>query len=214
MSVRLNNSDTTDKRATGPTVRSVVALLAAGAAVFCLLFGLSYPGFPMATAAWGVLAAAVAVTLVVASGLRAVMNRRGHVRAGVMLTLVALVLTGGVVAAQHDDGAQLAGRWENSQAAFEAEVAAVGMVPPVTDRDDDGYFDRYPGACPRRLGDLRVVECRSLDGGYLFLQAQNALTDDSGIMYLPGGPKAAAEWLVDETVVPLGGPWFSWTCYC
>ena len=214
MSVRLNEPDTRDKLATGPTLRSVVALVAAGAAVFCLLFGLSYPGFPMATAAWGVLAAAVAVTLVVASGLRAVINSRGYVRAGVMLTLVALVLAGGVVAAKQDDGAQLAGRWANSRDAFEAEIAAIGTAPLVKAGSDAGYFDRYPKACPRRLGDFRIVECRSLDGGYLYLQAQNALTDDSGIMYLPDGLEAAAEWLVDETVVPLGGPWFSWTCYC
>ena len=192
-------------------VRSAVALVAAGVAVFCLLLGLSYPGFPFATAAWGVLAATVSLTLVVASGLRAVMTRRGYVRAGVMLTSVAVMFTGGVVAAKQEDGALLAGRWARAQAAFEAEVAAVGTVPPVKGGDDAGYFDGYPKACPSRLGGFRIVKCSALDGGYLFLQSSGGEYRPSGILYLPGG--AAPKW-VDETVVPLGGPWFSWTCYC
>lgn len=211
MSVVLHEPEAKAELGIGSVVRSAVALVAAGVAVCCLLFGLSYPGFPFLTAAWGVLAATVSSTLVIASGLRAVMTSRGHVRAGVMLTLVAMIFTGGLVAAKQDDGALLAGRWSRSQAAFEAEVAAAGTVPLAKGGDDAGYVDGYPKSCPSRLGDFRIVECSSSYGGYLFLQAPGAITDHSGILYLPGG--AAAEW-VDETVVPLGGPWFSWTCYC
>lgn len=182
--------------------------------MFCLLFGLSYPGFPTATAAWGVLAAAVAVVAVVASCLRAVTAGRGGVRAAVTLTLVVLVFAGGVVAAKQDNGARLAERWASSQTAFQAEVATAGSPPLAESSDDAGYFGRYPGSCPARIGDFRVIECRSLDGGYLFLQAQGALTDDSGVLYLPRGLAASADWLSEETMVPLGGPWWSWTCSC
>ena len=93
-------------------------------------------------------------------------------------------------------------------------MATAGSPPPVGSSDDAGYFGRYPGPCPARIGEFRINECRSLDGGYLFLQAQGALTDDSGLLYLPGGPAASADWLSEETVAPLGGPWWSWTCYC
>lgn len=212
MSVLLTEPDTRDKTAAGPVIRSVIALMAAGAAVFCLLSGLSSPGFPFTTAAWGVLAALVSVALVLSSGVRAVMNGRGHARAGVMLVLVAVTFTGGVVAAEQDDGALLAARWANSRAAFEAEVAALGTVPPVA-AEDVGYSDGHPEACPSRLGDFPIDRCSSVDGGYLFHQAPAADTDHAAILYLPGPPKAPEEW-VDETVTPLDGPWYSWVCYC
>jgi hypothetical protein len=213
MSGLVTEPDTKDKTEAGPVIRSGIALMAAGAAVFCLLSGLSYPGFPFTTASWGVLAALVSVVLVLSSGVRAVMNSRGYARAGVMLALVAVIFTGGVVAAKQDDGALLAARWANSRAAFEAEVAALGPVPPVKAGVGVGYTDAYPRACPSRLGDFPIDRCSSFDGGYLFHQAPAADTDHAGILYLPGPPKGPEEW-VDETVAPLGGPWYSWVCYC
>ena len=123
MSTVVAGAATQETRTVGPAVRSAVALFAAGTAVFCLLSGLSYPGFPFSTAAWGVLAAAVAVALVVASGLRAVTARRGGARAAVMLALVALVLAGGVVAAKQDDGARLA---DQVPQAMNAALACIG----------------------------------------------------------------------------------------
>ena len=46
------------------------------------------------------------------------------------------------------------------------------------------------------------------------MQTQGALTDDSGIVYLPAGTPSRSEWGSTETMTPLGGPWWSWTCYC
>ena len=213
MSVLLTEPDTEDKTKVGPLVRSMIALMAAGVAVFFLLSGLSYPGFPFMTAVWGVLAALISAVLVLSSGVRAVMNDRGYARAGAMLALVAVTLTGGVVAAKQDDGALLVARWAGSRAAFEAEVATLPTVPPAEVGDGGGYSDEYPQACPAQLGDFPIDRCGSTDGGYLFHQAAAANTDHSAILYLPGPPKAPEEW-VDVTVTPLGGPWYSWVCYC
>ena len=59
---------------------------------------------------------------------------------------------------------------------------------------DSGDSRAYPGVCPVSIGEFSVTECRSIDGGYLFLQAQGALTDDSGIVYLPAGTTARSDW--------------------
>ena len=95
------------------------------------------------------------------------------------------------------------------QAASESEVQTAGNPVPVESSYDSGYFDKYPGNCPARIGKFRIIECRSLDGGYLYLQAQGAITDDSGIVYLPAD--AESEWRTTERLTPLGGPWWSWT---
>ena len=64
------------------------------------------------------------------------------------------------------------------------------------------------------IGGFSITECRSIDEGYLFLQAQGAVTDDSGIVYLPAGTTARSDWGSVEAMTPLGGPWWSWTCSC
>src|SRR5918997_371412 len=93
----------------GP-LRSAVAVAAASLAVFCLLHGLSFPGFPVWSAGWGVSAAVVAVTLVIASAVRAVVGARSRRRSALTLVVVTLLLVAGVVAAEQDDGARLADR--------------------------------------------------------------------------------------------------------
>jgi len=77
-----------ESRHYAPTVRSAVAVAAALLAVFCLLYGLSFPGFPLWAAGWGVIAAATSATLVVASGIRAVVTGRSRGRSALMLVLV------------------------------------------------------------------------------------------------------------------------------
>ena len=62
------------------------------------------------------------------------------------------------------------------------------------------------------IGKFRIIECHTIDGGYLYLQAQGAITDDSGIVYLPAD--AESQWRTTERMTSLGGPWWSWTCRC
>ena len=193
--------------AAGPVVASAAAVLA----VVAPLSGLSYPGFPIDAAAGAAAATGVSLTVAVVLAVRARRSGRRRLRATVVLAVVAVVLTGGVVAARADDGRRLQARWTASQGAFEQEVSTVGV--PVLSQTSD-TFAPYPGACPVRLGELGVAGCRSIDGGYLFPQVQGALTDDSGIVYLPEVTRAAPTWWSTETMTPLGGPWWSWTCGC
>lgn len=194
---------------TGPVAAVTAALLA----VVSLLSGLSYPGFPIDVAACAALATIVAVAVAVALAVRSWTGGRGRLRAAVALAVVASVLGGGALIAQADDGQRLQARWAASRAAFEQDVAAAG-VPVPSERSDSGSFAPYPGACPVRLGELGIAECRSVDGGYLFLQAQGALTDDPGIVYLPEAARATPTWWSTETMTSLGGPWGAWTCGC
>jgi hypothetical protein len=191
----------------GPAVASAAAVLA----VVGLLSGLSYPGFPVDAAACAVLAATTAVAVAVGLGVRARATGRGRLRAVVVLGVVTGVLAAGVLAARADDGQRLQARWASSRAAFEHEVSSAGA--PVRSETSDS-FAPYPGACPVRIGELGIAACRSVDGGYLFLQSQGALTDDSGIVYLPEATRPTSSWWSTETMTPLGGPWWSWTCGC
>ena len=197
--------------ALGRTSGPVVALAAAVLAVVCLLSGLSYPGFPMDVATCGCLAAAASVVVGLVVAARALDEGRGSLRAVGVLAVVTAVLAAGVLAAGADDGRRLQGRFAASRAAFEQEVSTAGV--PVRSTTPD-TFAPYPGACPARIGELAVGECRSVDGGFLFLQAQGALTDDSGIVYLPEAARPTSSWWRTERMTPLGGPWWSWTCGC
>ena len=142
------------------------------------------------------------------------MTGRGRLHAAVVLALVTLLFGAGVMAARSDDRGRLQARWADSQSAFEQEVRTAGDPVPVETPFDSGYFATYPGACPVRMGRFRIVDCRSINGGFLFLQAQGALTDGSGIVYLPARKGPRSKWWNIEAMTPLGGPWWSWTCYC
>jgi len=158
-----------------------VALTAAGLAVACLLSGLSYPGFPIDIAACGVLAAVTSVVLVVVSGIRARVTGLGRARAVVALGLVTLLFAAGVVAAQRDDGSRLRTRWASSQHAFEREVRTAGDSIQVESSFDSGYFAPYLGSCPGRIGEFSIIDCRAIDGGFLFLQAQGRSPTTPGL---------------------------------
>lgn len=38
--------------------------------------------------------------------------------------------------------------------------------------------------------------------------------DDSGVVYLPEATRPGSTGWSTETMTPLGGPWWSWTCRC
>lgn len=172
--------------------------LAPGAAV---VWGLSFPGFLMASAAHVLLAVAGFVLVAV----RATAWRRSPA----VLAVTALVLIGGLMIALGAGQAPLRTRWAASADAFETTVANLPPVPVGSAAD--GY-DSYPGTCPGWIGQFRIERCWTIDHGYVFLQAQDAVTDDSGIVYLPSGPGTST--FSNEDLTPLGGPWWAWTCRC
>lgn len=90
-------------------------------------------------------------------------------------------------------------RFEASRPALERLVAS----RPTTSLD-----------CPGSVGMYGVAECRSIGDGYLFLQRENALTDDSGIAWLPGGPDDQRLTYNRHEFTHLDGPWYRWTCGC
>ena len=75
---------------------------------------------------------------------------------------------------------------------------------------------------PARASTLRAAAALALAStaagflvwGYLFLQAPDAVTDSSGIAYLPEGFHPERTGLSRRDLTPLGGPWWGWTCHC
>lgn len=192
---------------TSTFLRALPAPACALAAAALLLWGRSYPGFPMAVAGLAVLATLGALALSVRPRPRG----RGAVAA---LVAVGVLLGAGVAANQLVGDDLVQKRWSMSRAAFEAEVA--GLPDPTSGRagNEDGSFRDFPASCPWKLGGLRLSECWVIDGGYLFLQAPDALTDSAGIAYLPAGGRSGTDSLGRDGLTPLGGPWWAWTCRC
>ena len=176
-----------------------------------LLWGRSYPGFPMAVALVALLCALAALVLVLVGASRA----RGVV-AAVAVVAVAVTLACGVAAGTLVGLRPLQLRWSASASDFEAYVAGLPAPATFVPSLDGPAFHPFPSpaGCPARLGRVTLGECRSVDGGYLFLQAPDALTDSSGIAYLPAGNDPARTGLGTSDLTPLGGPWWSWTCHC
>jgi hypothetical protein len=166
----------------------------------------------MGLAALSVLSALVALSVAAAAGVGSLLAGRRRGATAAVLVAVMGILGAGVAGAATSDGALLRVRWAASRQSFETEVLAAGAPVPLKASDDSSFVDHYPGGCPGSIGKFHIVECRAIDKGYLFLQAENALTDDSGIVYLPDG-REGSDWGT-ETLTPLGGPWWSWTCYC
>lgn len=195
-----------------PAPRSLVrtavpALVLASGACALLLWGRSYPGFPVSTATLALLATAAALVLPVT------VRPRGW-RPAVLMVAVTVVLGAGIAASAVADGAPLRARWSGSVATFETEVGRLGPPTAFDPTDDSWSWRNSPGPCPARLGSFRVSECTIIDGGYLFVQAPDAVTDVSGIAYLPGGITSGTSGLGPAGLTLLGGPWWSWTCHC
>ena len=197
----------------GFVLRAVVpALVLAAVGSACLLWGASYPGFPLS-------AVVIAFfTFVVAVGVTFSARPRG-LRTIALLGAVALVLGAGVVTSVVSGDALLQARWSRSVSAFEQQVEILGPPSPVSLSGADGWeaagFAPKAPQCPAMLGAFTLSGCENFAGGYLFVQAPGALTDTSGIVYLPEGrPDPESNGLYPSGFTPLGGPWWSWTCYC
>jgi hypothetical protein len=171
--------------------------------------GLSYPGFPMASAALLLINAVILMLLWIRWGKRVVQWRTAWV-----LPVTGIILMAGIGAAASTGDAPLHARWAASSAAFEAEVAVLG--PPIaSDNEHDGaHFGDLPGLCPSMIGRFAIGECVAVHNGYLFLQTPDAVTDSSGIAYLPYGNQPESTGLYADGLTALGGPWWAWTCNC
>lgn len=186
---------------------AAAALALAMTASGLLLWGRSYPGFPMSAVALAILAALIALVLPIS------VRPRGASTTA-MLLAVTLVLMAGVATTVLIGDALLRARWSRSASAFSAEVESLGPPSAVESSDNNSSWGHVSSPCPTGLGAISLSECLTVDRGYLFLQAPNAITDSSGIAYLPEGNNPATTQLSPHDLTPLGGPWWSWTCHC
>jgi hypothetical protein len=186
------------------TASVAVGVAALGSAL--LVWGRSFPGFPLTVALATLLCAAGAVLLAV----------RSRSRAGATTAVVVVTLGVGIAAAAALGDRPLEARWAASASGFEAYVAELPAPSSHAAGDDGASFRPLPSdaSCPAQLGRLRLGACVSVDGGYLFLQAPDAVTDSSGIAYLPARSGTTTTQLDARDLTPLGGPWWSWTCHC
>jgi hypothetical protein len=194
-------------RSAALTAAASVALAVVAGAL--LLWGRSYPGYPTS-------AAALAITFALAALILPLVPRPRRLGTALPLAVVAVVLAVGIGATWAVGDRPLRARWAASAPEFEAYVA---QLPAPSTFTPDGFgasFHDFPSdqPCPVSIGTFTLSECWSLDGGYLFLQAPGALTDSSGIAYLPGGNDPDKSGLGSSGLSSLGGPWWSWTCDC
>lgn len=202
-------STTPRHRPSPATWRGIVLAAVSALPAVTLVSGLSYPGFPMASATLLLLNAVVLVALWVRWGRRVVTWRSGWV-----LPVTGIILIGGIVLATTTRDAPLQARWAASAEAFEAEVTVLGPPVPVADAGYGAQFVDLAGSCPAMIGRFPIGECVAVDNGYLFLQTPDAVTDSSGIAYLPNGNQPEMTGLYPDGLTPLGGPWWAWTCNC
>lgn len=209
-------SDVESRSRPGPSAgRGLVLAVVSTLPAATVLWGLSLPGFPMAAGGLLLINAVVLVLLWVRWGKQVVKPLHSRWwRTGWVLPVSGILLCGGLVAATSADDAPLHARWAASSAAFEAEVAVLGPPRPLAGAPDGPYFDGLAGSCPARIGWLTIGECLAVHEGYLFLQSENAVTDSSGIAYLPHGNDPERTGLHPDGLTALGGPWWAWTCYC
>lgn len=175
-----------------------------GTAAAVLLWASTFPGWPIA--------AGVILSVLILAGLLMIMGAEplpaaGWLRPAALVAALAVAIGGGLVV-ERSTGAALLIRFEASRSAFEAAVGAAG--PPTADVGDRS--DAFPGTCPVRLGSYPLAECRSFDGGYLFLQRRDALGDKAGFAYLPGGLSVGRPGA--DQFTHLTGPWYGWSCGC
>lgn len=190
-------------------------LVASGAAaVVVLLWASSFPGWPIAAGI--IVSVLVLAAVMLVSGPQPPPAARWLRPAGLVAALL-LAVCGGVAVELSGDAATLA-RFERSQADFDRVATAAG----APDADADGPWGPFPGVCPDQLGSYPIRECRSFDGGYLFVQERAALGSDAGFAYapsglprdngLPGGNRADGSGAAGFS--HLVGPWYAWSCGC
>lgn len=183
----------------------------------------SFPGLPFSWVGLSLLScvASFVLTIVV---LRQRVNRIHPVLVvGIVVVSVALgvsVVTSSVPGAL---------RFEASRSALEEVVVGHDTLPASSFPEqswsgpgepsfaDRATFTDFPGECPALIGAYAIIDCRAFEGGFLFLQRENAVTDDSGIAWLPDGPRPQrpdGSGLGPSGFTHLDGPWYAWSCYC
>lgn len=192
----------------------IFPLLTTAAFAYALMWTTSLPGIPVAGVGLVGLFGFAAILLWLVCVWR--MSRSSQLVVGILS--VAMVV--GSIAATAT-GTPLRARFGASAAAFEAVVADADAH--FADLGEDRNPESFPIRCPTKIGQFRIAECVVIDGtkpprvsedashGYLFMQTWNALTDDSGIVYLPDGVNAWSAW---DKPRHLSGSWYSQTCGC
>lgn len=184
-------------------------LVATGAAaVAVLLWASSFPGWPIAAGI--IISVMVLAAVMLVSGPQPPPAARWLRPAGLVAAL--LLAIGGGVAVELSGNAATLARFERDRADFDRVVAAAGV--PAADVADP--WDTFPAECPSRIGSYPITECRSFDGGYLFVQDRAALGSDAGFAYAPNGLPGDNQ--TDGTgsagFSHLVGPWYAWSCGC
>jgi hypothetical protein len=194
-------------------LRAAAAIAAAAVTGACLLWGLTYPGYPMDVAVVVLLGAVTSLVLAASWGSRARRAGRSRWGSAAVPAVVSLLLAAAAATAGLAGEAPLRVRWAASQEEFDSHVTALGAPGAGSGADGSGSFSPL-ASCPTMLGSYPISRCVALDQGYLFLQTGNPVTDDSGFAYLPGGTSPEAAGLDPDSMTPLGGPWWTWSCYC
>lgn len=180
------------------TIGFLVVVLACGGSV---VWAFSYPGVPFSV----LLVAFLLGLFVLGLGLR-VARRPGPLGIAVSSLVLVLVAASMLISS----GAPKQVRFAASQEAFAAVVAGV----PVPTGNASDMWTTFSADCPAMIGSYTIADCRGFGPGYLFLQYDDAVTDDSGIAYLPAGLPVDADGQVDSGLTHLDGPWYAWTCNC
>jgi hypothetical protein len=202
--------------------RWLLPVLAPAAFAWALSWSASYPGLPWIGLTLSLVLCVAAVLLWLSSfEWNTTVSRR----------LVAHIVSAALVASSVGftaSGMPLRVRFAASVGAFESVVAEADAHLGSVRRADvvaagDLDAEVFPIRCPARIGQFRISGCAVVwtrhspsgdavaPGGYLFLQSWDAITDSSGIAYLPDGRGRLGFWEVPRH---LGGPWYSATCGC
>ena len=144
--------------------------------------------------------------------------RRSRLSVGL---LVAPVLAALVIGLVHSGAAARLRFRLVDRAAFEQVVSAVPApvidLPgrDLTPAESADAFEDFPGACPARIGTLRIARCSSFAAGYLFYdRAGSGVLDDGGVAYLPAGaPRhdVGSGEFEHPQFVRLSGPWYAFS---
>ncbi len=197
--------------------RPVVAAAATGVVV---LWTSSYPDLPFNWALLSVAGGVVTVALAVArTGLVAGQPSRRSTAVGASIGAAAL-LASALTVAMLPTRPALHARFNASLSAYTEAVAQAGepdLTPLAANAAEEGtVWGDFRGPCPARIGLFWVAQCRTFPAGYLFLQPENSVGDDSGIAYVPQGIPADGErsGVYRSEFTHVQGPWYVWSCGC
>ncbi len=189
-----------------------------------LAWTVSFPGPPFGWAGLALLGGVFSLVLAV----RLLRRRENRIHPAVVVGVLGVATALALSILTSSTPATL--RFEASRPALEAVVAGHDPLPASSFPEqswnggsgepsfaDRATFTRFPGECPAAIGAYAIVECRAFEGGFLFLQQENAITDDSGIAWLPEGlrpQRPDGQGLSPSGFTHLDGPWYAWSCFC